>query len=82
MKKYMVYIDDGERCFKHAVVAKTEKAALKYCEGAGEVIAVKDITEEYPISLEKVKEALMFARFGETEMQLILETLENNDIAH
>ena len=58
MKKYMVYMDDGRDCFKVAVPANNEKAARKYVEGNGEVIAVKDITEDFPISLDKVAQAL------------------------
>ena len=57
MKKYMVYLDDGKDCFKVAVPAVNEKAARKYVEGNGEVIAVKDITEDFPISLDKVVQA-------------------------
>ena len=52
MKKYMVYLDDGRDCYKVAVPAANEKAARKYVEGNGEVIAVKDISEDYPISLD------------------------------
>lgn len=81
MKKYMVYIDDGKNCFKVAVPAKSEKEACKYVEGNGEVIAVKDITEDFPISLDKVAEALKHANFGETEIDLITRCLSFNDIA-
>lgn len=42
MKKYMVYLDDGKDCFKVAVPAVNEKAARKYVEGNGEVIAVRE----------------------------------------
>ena len=46
MKKYMVYMDDGRDCFKAAIPAANEKAARKYVEGNGEVIAIKDVTKE------------------------------------
>lgn len=68
MKKYMVYMDDGRDCFKVAVPAKTEKEARKYVEGNGEVIAIKDITKDFPISLEKVADALKKAQFGQIEI--------------
>lgn len=45
MKKYMVYMDDGRDCFKAAIPAANEKAARKYVEGNGEVVAIKDVTE-------------------------------------
>ena len=41
MKKYMVYLDDGKDCFKAAIPAANEKAARKYVEGNGEVIAAR-----------------------------------------
>lgn len=81
MKKYMVYMDDERDCFKVAVPAKTEKEARKYVEGNGEVIAVKDITKDFPISLEKVADALKKAQFGQIEIDLITRCLSFNDIA-
>lgn len=77
MKKYMVYLDDGKDCFK----ATNEKAARKYVEGNGEVIAVKDITEDFPISLDKVAQTLKNAQFGQIEIDLITRCLSFNDIA-
>ena len=72
MKKYMVYMDDGRDCFKVAIPA---------VQGNGEVIAVKNITEEYPISVDAVADALKRAGFGEVEMMLIIRTLTSTEIA-
>lgn len=80
MKKYMVYMDDGKNCFKIAVPAKNEKAAREYVKGNGEIIAVKDVTEEFPISTEKVAKALLSAHFGEIEIDLITRCLQMNNI--
>lgn len=80
MKKYMVYMDDGKDCFKVAVPAKSEKAAREYVKGNGEIIAVKDITEDFPISAEKVASALLSAHFGEIEIDLITRCLQMNNI--
>lgn len=79
MKKYMVYLDDGKDCFKVAVPAVNEKAARKYVEGNGEVIAVKDITEDFPISLDKVVQALKNAQFGQIEIDLISNSAAYSD---
>lgn len=80
MRKYMVYMDDGRNCFKIAAPANTEKEARKYVEGNGEVIAVKDITEDFPISFEKVVDALKKAQFAQVEIDLITRCLYLNDI--
>jgi len=81
MKKYLVYMDDGRDCFKVAVPAESEKAARKYVEGNGEVIAVKDVTDEYPISLDKVVDALRKSGFGTVEADLIFRSLRKIGIA-
>lgn len=81
MKKYIVYVDDGSDCYKIAVPAISKNAAKEYAKGNGEVIAVKDITDDYPISLDKVIDALMAAKFGQTEIDLIARCLKINDIA-
>ena len=49
--------------------------------GNGEIIKIKDISDEYPISLSKVKKALLDANFGDAEISLILCTLQNTNIA-
>lgn len=81
MKKYIVYMDDGRNCFKVAVPATSEKAARKYVEGNGEVVTVKDVTKDFPISLDKVAQALKNAQFGQTEIDLITRCLFFDGIA-
>lgn len=81
MKKYIVYMDDGRDCFKVAVPATSEKAARKYVEGNGEVVTVKDVTKDVPISLDKVAQALKNAQFGQIEIDLITRCLFFDGIA-
>lgn len=81
MKKYMVYMDDGRDCFKAAIPANSENEARKYVEGNGEVIAIKDVTEDYPISLDKIRQALRNAKFGPDEIEFITRCLDFNAIA-
>lgn len=80
LRKYMVYLDDRIDCYKVAIPAENEAAARKYCEGNGEIIAVKDITEEYPISAACVLEALNMRDFGKIEKDLIIRTLQISGI--
>lgn len=75
MKKYMVYMDDGRDCFKVPVPAENEEEASRYVLGNGEVIAVKDITNEFPISSDKVRFALKKSGFGSVEVELIYRAL-------
>ncbi len=81
MQKYMVYMDDGHNCFKLAVPAIDEKSARDYVSGNGEVICIKNITDDCPISLDKVYDALKVSGFGEFETDFILRTLSQTNIA-
>ena len=77
LRKYVVYLDDGEFIYKLYVPAINEEAAKTYCEGNGDIVAVKDVTEEFPILADCVAAALKNYGFGETEMDLILRTLQS-----
>ena len=81
MKKYMVYFEDAENCYKAAIPAKSEKSARAFVEGNGTVITVKDITKDYPISIYAVEAALGNAHFGQIEIDLITRTLIDTQIA-
>lgn len=81
LKKYNVYLDDGTSCYREAIPARDEQGAKDYVKGNGEIIAVKEITEDFPISAEKVARALFLAGFGQTEIDLITRTLQITCIA-
>lgn len=81
MNKYMVYMDDGSNCYKVAVPASSEKDARKYVEGNGEVIAVKNVTKDFPIDVDKVVDALRGTSFDEIEIDYIVRCLTINGIA-
>lgn len=78
MKKYL---DDSVNCFKVAVPAIDENSAREFVRGNGEIIAVKDITYDCLIDLNKVVQALRDAQFGLVEIDLITRCLRFNDIA-
>lgn len=80
MKKYMAYLDDGKDCYKLAIPAKDEKAAREYVQGNGEVIAVKEVTNDYSISTDKVAQALKNAGFNKYEMDYITRALQEINI--
>lgn len=81
-QKYFVYVDDGENVFKVAVAAVSEEAAKAWFSGNGrEVISVRDVTEDYPISADKVRDALNKAGFGKAEQDFIVRALTEFEIA-
>ena len=82
LRKYFVYLDDNsEDVLKVAIPAKDEADARDYVNGNGEVIAIRDVTERYPISADDVARALKNAGFGQTEVDLITRTLQATSIA-
>ena len=83
-KKYYVYVEeskDRKDVMKLAVPARNEDEAMEYVEGNGEVIAIKDVTDRKPISVQKVGCALALYGFGQTEIDLITRTLLVTNIA-
>lgn len=80
-KQYMIYMDDGHSVFKISVPAPNEKTAIEYAKGNGEIITVKDVSADHPISIEKVREALQNSMLGEIEINLILRVLEITSVA-
>lgn len=67
MRKYFAYLDDGHNTYKIAVPAVNEDQVRDFCAGNGDVIAIKDVTDSYPISEYAVARVLLdaTARDGE-----------------
>ena len=75
MKKYMVYLEDSENVYKIAVPADSEQEAIEFCRGNGDLVAVKDVTEEYQISEDKITKALLNSGFGRIETDFVIRAL-------
>ena len=83
LRKFAAYLDDGDNHVDKIIfTANSIIKTKKYLHGNGEIIKIKDISDEYPISLSKVKKALLDANFGDAEISLILCTLQNTNIAN
>ena len=80
MKRFMVYLDDGDNVYKLAIPAKDEKAAREYVQGNGEVVAVKELESRDLISAERVAQALENANFGKYEIDFITRALQEINI--
>lgn len=81
MRKYAVYLDDNISTYKVFIPADNEDKAIDYCSGNGDIIAVRDVTEDYPIDLHKVALALKTANFGQPEIDLVTRCLAQCRIA-
>lgn len=78
MKKftvYNVYLDDGDNVYKIVVPAESEKEAAEYCEGNGEIIAVKKNDLDYSIDTATLASYLLNGGWGKTEVDIITRTL-------
>lgn len=80
-KIFKVYMADYDRmtgediAFVVTVPAVSEDAARDYVAGNGDVVAVKNVTQDYPIDIGKVVDALKVAGFGKCEQDIIQRVL-------
>lgn len=79
-EKFIVYCDDGDSVYKLAIPAVSEGAARAWCNGVGEVIAVKNVTGDYHIDACKVSEALRNGGFSRTEIDFMVRALTELDL--
>lgn len=75
LKKFMVYIDDGDSCYKFAVPAVDEKDARNFVAGNGEIIAVKEVGEDYTINQVDIISTLERAGFDQHTVDFINRAL-------
>ena len=81
MKKftvYNVYLDGGHDdndVYKIVVPAESEEEAIKYCEGNGEIIAVKKNNLVQDIDTAFLADYLREGGWGKTEIDVIVRTL-------
>ena len=70
-KMYEIIIDDGTNVYKHHGVYKSEEEAREAATGNGEVIRIKDVTDDYPLPAAKIYTTLKNANFGDIEANAI-----------
>ena len=75
MHVYNVYLDAGNDALKVTVPAESAKKAAQYCEGNGEVIAVKEHPYLQDIDLECLANTLKNAYWGQAEIDVITRCL-------
>lgn len=72
MKLFEIILDADRNVIKAHVAADNRKKALAECTGNGEVVRIKDVTQDFPLSREYFEKALMAARYGDCEQKLLL----------
>lgn len=77
MKIYKAYLDDGKNLYKVFRPSDSKKSFIEQYGGNGEIIKIEDVTEDFPISLQKVYDALSIAHFGEVEKDIIISCLQS-----
>lgn len=79
MKIFEMIIDDGRNVFKVIRPAENQKQLKARYENNGEIVRIKDVTYDYPISLEKVRKALDTYLFGKAEQDIIVALVQSLD---
>ena len=74
-KVYNVYLEDKDDVYKVTVPAESEKKAIEYVKGNGEVIKVKLNPDLQNIHLETLADTLLKNGWGQLEVDVITRTL-------
>lgn len=77
MKKlYKVIFEDRDNVYREYIPADNEEAAEAYVAGNGEIVSIKDVTEDFPISLDHLYKTLSKAGYGRPEMDAIIRIMQ------
>ena len=77
MKKlYKVIFEDRDHVYREFIPADSEEAAEAYIAGNGDIVAIKDVTEDFPISLDFLSDTLSKAGYGRPEMDAIIRIMQ------
>ena len=82
MRKYMVYLEDRDNVYRLAIPANDQQDAIEWARGNGDLVAVKDVTEAYPISYDRVADALRSYGFAPTEVDFLVRALDRIGMTH
>ena len=78
MKIYEVIVDDGKDVYKSRAYAKSKKELREVYGGNGDFLRVKDVTADYPVSLDKLENDLKKAGWGNVEVGYVKAILERS----
>lgn len=77
-KMFKLIMESGEHVYKHYGIYKNEKEARQYVEGNGEVIQVKEVTEDFPLDIDKLSRSLKQCGYGDIERNAIVSFIQSN----
>lgn len=78
MKIFEVIVDDGTDVIKDFAYAKNKKQMLEIYGGNGEFLKIKDITNDFKISINSLENTLIKSGYGKIETNLICKILKDN----
>lgn len=77
MKKlYKVIFEDTYNVYRAYIPADNKEAAEAYVQGNGDIISIKDVTEDFPIDLDHLSRTLSNAGYGKPEMDTIIRIMQ------
>jgi hypothetical protein len=77
MKKlYKVIFEDRDNVYREYIPADNETSAEAYVHGNGDIISIKDVTEDFPINLDHLSKTLSRAGYGRPEMDAIIRIMQ------
>jgi len=74
---YEAIVDAGDHVFKVNRIARDEEDFKSIYGGNGELVRLRNVTEDFPISENAVRTALVTAGFGEAEVEAVVHLLWN-----
>ena len=75
LRKYFVFVDNGNKTERIAVTARNSKEASNACKNKGQILVVRDVTDMFKISRARVLNALKAAGFSDDECSFIVGAL-------
>lgn len=71
IKMFKCIVDDGKDVFKAFLPAKDKKELLSVWGGNGDFVVIEDVTEDYAIDVNKLRDTLQRAGYGVPEERMI-----------
>ncbi len=78
VKLFKCIIDDGKNVYKVFLPAKTKKELMNVWGGNGEFEKIEDVTADFRIDVDFLRNVLQKNGYGEAEERLICYLVENN----